>query len=54
METTEVVIVCMCKHCLAVHVRSQMNQLRTLTFLHRTIRFNIILSFSNDPRTGFL
>jgi len=31
-----------------------MNQLRRLTFLHRTIRFNIILTFTNDPRTGFL
>jgi hypothetical protein len=52
--TREVVTACMCKRCSAVHVRSQMNQLRRLTFLHRTIRFNIIFPFTNDPRTGFL
>lgn len=52
--TREVVVVCMCKRCSAVLVLSQMNQIRRLTFLHRTIRFNIILPFITVPRTGFL
>ena len=52
--TREVVVVVVVVCCSAVHVRSQMNQLRRLTFLHLTIRFNIILPFTNDPRTGSL